>query len=386
MKKNFLLLLVLFFIFGFNIIVYAHPGGTDSLGCHTCRTNCSSWGLFSGEYHCHQSKGFTQPSDPISSHWGDGGSGYTTPEPSYSYPTYSAPSCPLMSLYDSLSKSCKCITGYIVGKNILGEESCVLADNVCTDKMGYGAQYNTTTQSCECRNGYIYDGSKCVSELSYCIDMLGLMSEYNSLTKQCECMSGYEFNGTSCEYKIKTISCPINSSKNFKGGCSCDFGYEINESKNGCIIKCQQNATRFSGKCLCDKGFVLKGSTCISHMENCKLTFGENVQGTPDVLNDNSSKCQCNNGYEWSSDGKLCIEKQVKINKNLNEPSITKNYVVSQKNDLNIREKKSISSKKIGILKKKIKYEVIDLSDKEWIKIKFGNKEGWVSRKLVKIN
>ncbi len=31
----------------------AHPGRTDSSGCHTCRTNCPSWGLRTGEYHCH---------------------------------------------------------------------------------------------------------------------------------------------------------------------------------------------------------------------------------------------------------------------------------------------------------------------------------------------
>lgn len=31
----------------------AHPGRTDSSGCHTCRTNCSKWGLRSGQYHCH---------------------------------------------------------------------------------------------------------------------------------------------------------------------------------------------------------------------------------------------------------------------------------------------------------------------------------------------
>ncbi|MCI9110222.1 MAG: YHYH domain-containing protein [Bacilli bacterium] len=33
--------------------VMAHPGRTDGSGCHTCRTNCASWGLRSGEYHCH---------------------------------------------------------------------------------------------------------------------------------------------------------------------------------------------------------------------------------------------------------------------------------------------------------------------------------------------
>ena len=48
--------------------VLAHSGRTDSSGCHTCRTNCSSWGLRSGEYHCHRSKGISQPSEPVRSH------------------------------------------------------------------------------------------------------------------------------------------------------------------------------------------------------------------------------------------------------------------------------------------------------------------------------
>lgn len=41
-------------IFFVNIpVAFAHPGRTDSSGCHTCRTNCPSWGLSYGEYHCH---------------------------------------------------------------------------------------------------------------------------------------------------------------------------------------------------------------------------------------------------------------------------------------------------------------------------------------------
>jgi len=39
--------------------VFAHPGNTDSSGCHTCRTNCPSWGLSYGEYHCHTPKYYT---------------------------------------------------------------------------------------------------------------------------------------------------------------------------------------------------------------------------------------------------------------------------------------------------------------------------------------
>lgn len=59
--------------------VLAHPGNTDSSGCHTCRTNCSKWGLSSGEYHCHRAKALPQPLEPIRSH----NNGTTEPWPEY---------------------------------------------------------------------------------------------------------------------------------------------------------------------------------------------------------------------------------------------------------------------------------------------------------------
>jgi hypothetical protein len=50
-KTLFVLSLLAFFIFAPS--VYAHPGRTDGSGGHTCRTNCASWGLGTGEYHSH---------------------------------------------------------------------------------------------------------------------------------------------------------------------------------------------------------------------------------------------------------------------------------------------------------------------------------------------
>lgn len=35
------------------LYVEAHPGRTDSNGCHTCTKNCAKWGLRYGQYHCH---------------------------------------------------------------------------------------------------------------------------------------------------------------------------------------------------------------------------------------------------------------------------------------------------------------------------------------------
>jgi hypothetical protein len=63
-------------------IVLAHPGNTDSVGCHTCKTNCAKWGLSYGEYHCHRSKGVEQPKEPVKS----SATGITVPAPEYKQP------------------------------------------------------------------------------------------------------------------------------------------------------------------------------------------------------------------------------------------------------------------------------------------------------------
>lgn len=66
--------------------IFAHPGRTNSAGCHTCRTNCQNWGLSYGEYHCHRSKGLPQPEEPVKSHLNKNGEGYTEPAPEYKIP------------------------------------------------------------------------------------------------------------------------------------------------------------------------------------------------------------------------------------------------------------------------------------------------------------
>lgn len=50
-KKIVFIIFLIILLMGCN--VYAHPGRTDSSGCHTCRTNCEKWGLSYGQYHCH---------------------------------------------------------------------------------------------------------------------------------------------------------------------------------------------------------------------------------------------------------------------------------------------------------------------------------------------
>lgn len=52
-KEKRIIIIFIFIALLINCKVYAHPGRTDSHGCHTCRTNCAKWGLSQGQYHCH---------------------------------------------------------------------------------------------------------------------------------------------------------------------------------------------------------------------------------------------------------------------------------------------------------------------------------------------
>ena len=84
LKLKYLFLITLLAIFP--VLTLAHSGRTDSVGCHTCRTNCYSWGLSSGEYHCHRSKGYIQPKEQVTSHKNKYGAGYTEPTSKYKIP------------------------------------------------------------------------------------------------------------------------------------------------------------------------------------------------------------------------------------------------------------------------------------------------------------
>jgi hypothetical protein len=319
--------------------VFAHPGNTDAYGCHTCRTNCPSWGLSYGEYHCHNSKGLPQPQDPISSHYGDNGTGYTTPAPYYyspSLPSYTPqPSCPLNATYDSLSGSCKCNSGYFVKDGITGQ-SCVSGTSYCFDKYGLFSSYNSLSKSCECTSGYIMSTDilgnlSCTNGDTYCHNKYGLYSDYNSLSKACECDYGYQLQGSQCVKKemsspsystpdysslynllnsystdTTTTSCPANATEKSDGKCYCDDGYKLNDSKSGCIkVLCSANATVVGSGCVCNEDYTMQDGQCITHTENCIKEFGANVQGVNG--DSNNSTCSCASGYQWNSDRTGCV-------------------------------------------------------------------------------
>lgn len=178
MKK---ILLGLVILFGIPLVSYAHGGGLAADGCHHCWTNCAAKGYTYGTRHCH-----------------GGSSSIYTPSysRSYSTPSYSTTySCSHLGLLarSNGDGTCSCSTGYSFGKNLLGDTKCISNTEVCQNKYGYSAQYNSLTDSCECGYGEVFQeksygsGLECVS----CTSKYGYNAEYNSYTEKCQCKDGY---------------------------------------------------------------------------------------------------------------------------------------------------------------------------------------------------
>lgn len=62
MKKKIKRLIMIMIVALLPLYVETHPGRIDSIGYHTCRTNCTKWRLRYGQYHCH---GKTNTSETI---------------------------------------------------------------------------------------------------------------------------------------------------------------------------------------------------------------------------------------------------------------------------------------------------------------------------------
>lgn len=142
----------------------------------------------------------------------------------------------LMVTYDMFTSSCKCMSGYVMGKDFLGKTSCVSGDGVCRDKYGSFSRYSSSNGSCECSYGYILGVNsmghvQCISHDTDCSNRFGYNARYNILKDSCECQSGYVSTGGSCvegnsfcrsKHGIYSNLNSLNSS------CECNNGYTLN--------------------------------------------------------------------------------------------------------------------------------------------------------------
>lgn len=165
--------------------------------------------------------------------------------PSYnSYTPTVTPSCPSMSSYDSILKSCKCYSGYSVETDFMGKETCVSNDSRCQKLLGHNSRYNSLSSECECSYGYEIIGSTCTYKSTYFYSPPDPTPANNVYVK----------------------TCPINSSLKTDGLCYCNTGYELSVDKTACIkkldIACGKHAFLINGSCYCDWPYKMFGGEC----------------------------------------------------------------------------------------------------------------------------
>lgn len=228
--------------------------------------------------------------------------------------TYTKYNCPSNSYLSGTS--CNCNYGYVVSG-----DSCVSGSSYCSSKIGIMSSYNSLSKTCECISGYKLNSyNQCVSQETYCTDMFGYGAKYSYLRGNCECKDGYEYNSLTnrCSYSSSILSdykpslgssvassykyspsnakCPANSYK-YDDACLCKDGYEFNSDKTKC------NPTS------CDDNHVLFNSQCITLDESCQKSFGVNSVGVKgSKKSDNTNMCNCKIGYSFTADMKSCVK------------------------------------------------------------------------------
>jgi hypothetical protein len=132
---------------------------------------------------------------------------------------------------------CKCMSGYVMGEDFLGETKCVSGDSVCSEKYGWGSDYDSLSGSCECRYGYtwgknLFGERECITEDQACKNQLGYNAR-STFGGDCECGYGYVIDGGEC--KDGDIVCRadhgIHASYDTMGNeCECDDGYTFDDT------------------------------------------------------------------------------------------------------------------------------------------------------------
>ena len=230
----------------------------------------------------------------------------------------------------------------------------------------------------ECRTSILLCLTDVVKTVEYknysCQKQYGTTAVFDKVdtagVNRCKCGAGYTFNSSNqcvtyeqfCSSLTGSLNYTIETNGQFS--CGCRAGYKAG-TNNICMpdsVACKESEELIGDKC-----------TLIS--ESCRRNFGEGSEwrGYNGVENrDGIGNCRCKSGYAVNKSKLKC--ENVKSAKYAT-PSIA----------LVVRSGKSTKSTKISSLKKSTKYQITDLSDKVWVKVRVGSKEGYVMRKFVAI-
>lgn len=169
-------------------------------------------------------------------------------------------------------------------------------DQICKDRNGAFATYDSSSSSCSCATGYILDKTvnQCVTPLLYCQNQQGLNATYDSTTNSCGCADGYYYGSVSkqcvslvvsrnesCSTQYPNTSFLEYSTDGKTNICDCNTGYYWNGSKTACMSQSALN-------------------------QECVASYGT---GSYSTTNNTGGKniCDCSYGYSWNAQNNQCV-------------------------------------------------------------------------------
>ena len=188
-------------------------------------------------------------------------------------------------------------------------DSSVDYSDVCTEtcKLGYMDEYYNLLAECKAtqlkNNGILIDQKNTLLEKKYhaIIDPLPEELQVLSPTQQ---SSLRQQDAQNIQFQIDAVIAKIE-----KNNHSCD----VVESSKSLFCKdllqikqltCPVHSSLIDDKCRCIDGFVMKDNACISHTDDCRNAFGQNVYGMKG--RDENSTCYCLQGFQWDPSHSKC--------------------------------------------------------------------------------
>lgn len=191
--------------------------------------------------------------------------------------------------------TCACINGY---QWTTDQKSCVAIpktpDQICKDKSGIFATYNSSDNTCGCESGYDLDKNtnQCVTQLQYCQNLQGLNATYNSTDNTCGCEAGYYYGAVSkqcislvasrdemCSVKYSNTSFLKYSDDGKTNICDCNTGYYWNNDKTSCVSQTTLN-------------------------QQCINSYGT---GSYSTTQNGQNVCDCSYGYSFNAQRNACV-------------------------------------------------------------------------------
>ena len=161
---------------------------------------------------------------------------------------------------------CDCQSGYQWND---GKTMCVVSPpapksgyEICQDRNGYNATYDSVSNSCGCASGYSLSATtnQCVDALTSRDDSCAAsypgtsFLKYDTTTSKniCDCKAGYDWNNertacyTTTSFNQSCVSSygtgAYSTTENGKRVCDCSYGYSFNAQRNMCVTTASINA------------------------------------------------------------------------------------------------------------------------------------------------